>query len=32
MAQQREKIEASEYELKDTVVSISRVTMVVKGG
>ena len=32
MAQQREKIEASEYELKDTVVSISRVTKVVKGG
>ena len=32
MAHQREKIEASEYELKDTVVSISRVTKVVKGG
>jgi small subunit ribosomal protein S5 len=28
----REKIDASEYELKDTVVSISRVTKVVKGG
>jgi len=32
MAHQREKIESSEYELKDTVVSISRVTKVVKGG
>jgi len=32
MAHQREKIEPSEYELKDTVVSISRVTKVVKGG
>jgi small subunit ribosomal protein S5 len=32
MAQSREKIDASEYELKDTVVSISRVTKVVKGG
>jgi small subunit ribosomal protein S5 len=32
MAQQREKIEPSELELKDTVVSISRVTKVVKGG
>ena len=28
----REKIDASEFELKDTVVSISRVTKVVKGG
>jgi len=28
----REKIDPSEYELKDTVVSISRVTKVVKGG
>ena len=28
----RDKIDASEYELKDTVVSISRVTKVVKGG
>ena len=32
MAQYREKIDPSEYELKDTVVSISRVTKVVKGG
>ena len=32
MAQYREKIEPSEHELKDTVVSISRVTKVVKGG
>jgi small subunit ribosomal protein S5 len=32
MAQQREKIEPSDLELKDTVVSISRVTKVVKGG
>ena len=32
MAHQREKIEPSEYDLKDTVVSISRVTKVVKGG
>jgi small subunit ribosomal protein S5 len=32
MAQSREKIDASELELKDTVVSISRVTKVVKGG
>jgi small subunit ribosomal protein S5 len=32
MAQSREKIEPSELELKDTVVSISRVTKVVKGG
>ena len=32
MAQIREKIDASELELKDTVVSISRVTKVVKGG
>jgi small subunit ribosomal protein S5 len=30
--QTREKIDASDYELKDTVVSISRVTKVVKGG
>jgi small subunit ribosomal protein S5 len=32
MAETREKIDASELELKDTVVSISRVTKVVKGG
>jgi small subunit ribosomal protein S5 len=32
MTHQRERIDASEYELKDTVVSISRVTKVVKGG
>ena len=32
MAQHREKIEPGEFELKDTVVSISRVTKVVKGG
>jgi small subunit ribosomal protein S5 len=32
MAQNREKIEPGEFELKDTVVSISRVTKVVKGG
>jgi small subunit ribosomal protein S5 len=32
MAETREKIDASEIELKDTVVSISRVTKVVKGG
>ena len=32
MAQHREKIEPSDLELKDTVVSISRVTKVVKGG
>jgi small subunit ribosomal protein S5 len=32
MAQRREKIEPGELELKDTVVSISRVTKVVKGG
>ncbi len=32
MAESREKIDASELELKDTVVSISRVTKVVKGG
>jgi len=32
MAQSREKIDLSELELKDTVVSISRVTKVVKGG
>ena len=32
MAQSREKIDPSEYELKDTVVNISRVTKVVKGG
>jgi small subunit ribosomal protein S5 len=32
MSQAREKIEAAELELKDTVVSISRVTKVVKGG
>ena len=32
MAQYREKIDPSEYELKDTVVSIRRVTKVVKGG
>jgi small subunit ribosomal protein S5 len=32
MAHSREKIDASALELKDTVVSISRVTKVVKGG
>jgi small subunit ribosomal protein S5 len=32
MTESREKIDASELELKDTVVSISRVTKVVKGG
>src|SRR5690349_10397900 len=32
MAQFREKIDPSEMELKDTVVTISRVTKVVKGG
>jgi len=32
MAESREKIDASELELKDTVVAISRVTKVVKGG
>jgi small subunit ribosomal protein S5 len=32
MKHSREKIDASELELKDTVVSISRVTKVVKGG
>lgn len=32
MAQVRERIDASDLELKDTVVSISRVTKVVKGG
>jgi small subunit ribosomal protein S5 len=32
MAVTREKIDASELELKDTLVSISRVTKVVKGG
>jgi small subunit ribosomal protein S5 len=32
MADYREKIDPSEIELKDTVVSISRVTKVVKGG
>ena len=32
MAASREKIDPSELELKDTVVSISRVTKVVKGG
>ena len=32
MAHSREKIDASELELKDTVVNISRVTKVVKGG
>ena len=32
MVESREKIDASELELKDTVVSISRVTKVVKGG
>jgi len=32
MAMSREKIDPSELELKDTVVSISRVTKVVKGG
>ena len=32
MAHSREKIDPSELELKDTVVSISRVTKVVKGG
>ena len=32
MAHSREKIDAAELELKDTVVNISRVTKVVKGG
>src|SRR5512147_2972233 len=32
MAQSREKIDPNELELKDTVVNISRVTKVVKGG
>ncbi|MEO7191482.1 MAG: 30S ribosomal protein S5 [Vicinamibacterales bacterium] len=32
MAQSREKVDPSDVELKDTVVSISRVTKVVKGG
>src|SRR5213078_583216 len=32
MIETREKIDASELELKDTVVNISRVTKVVKGG
>jgi small subunit ribosomal protein S5 len=32
MAENREKIDPSDLELKDTVVSISRVTKVVKGG
>src|SRR5215216_3631315 len=32
MAQSREKIDPSNIELKDTVVNISRVTKVVKGG
>jgi small subunit ribosomal protein S5 len=32
MAESREKIDPSDLELKDTVVSISRVTKVVKGG
>ncbi len=32
MVESREKIDASDLELKDTVVSISRVTKVVKGG
>jgi small subunit ribosomal protein S5 len=32
MAQSREKIDPAELELKDTVVNISRVTKVVKGG
>jgi small subunit ribosomal protein S5 len=32
MKQRRDKIDPSELELKDTVVSISRVTKVVKGG
>ena len=32
MAHSREKIDPSEMELKDTVVSISRVTKVIKGG
>jgi small subunit ribosomal protein S5 len=32
MAHAREKIDATDFELKDTVVAISRVTKVVKGG